>query len=67
VGRTERIEMNPMLMQMWMVAFGAYVERTKGSGVIVGYEAAKYADEVLRGAQKAAEEAKAEQSKVVMT
>jgi hypothetical protein len=58
---------NPMLMQMWMVAFGAYVERTKGAGVIVGYEAAKYADEVLRGAQKAAQEAKDDASKVVMT
>jgi hypothetical protein len=59
--------MNPMLMQMWITAFGAYVEEhvdTTG-GLALGYEAAKYADDVIKGAQKAAEEMKEAASKVV--
>jgi hypothetical protein len=60
--------MNPMLMQMWMTAFGARLEAARDmGGEAAGYKAAKYADEVLRGAQKAAQEAKDDASKVVMT
>ena len=58
--------MNPMLMQMWITAFGAYLEaHARTDGPTAGYEAAQYADDVLKGAQKAAAEAQADASKVV--
>jgi hypothetical protein len=54
-----------MLMQMWITAFGAYLEaHARTDGPTAGYEAARYADDVLKGAQKAAE-AQADASKVV--
>jgi len=57
--------MNPMLMQMWITAFGAYLEDSDEVGETGGYKAARYADDVLKGAQKAAAEALADASKVV--
>lgn len=58
--------MNPMLMQMWITAFGAYLEaHPRENGNDAGYEAAKYADDVIAGGQKAAAEQKEAASKVV--
>ena len=58
--------MNPMLMQMWLAAFTAYVEANWPlDGESMGYKAAKYADEVIAGAQRAATEMQAAASKLV--
>jgi hypothetical protein len=58
--------MNPMLMQMWIVAFTSYIDADgSNDGTLAGYHAAKYADDVIKGAQKAAEEMKEAASKVV--
>lgn len=58
--------MNPVLQQIWFTAFEAMIKESLArSGEAAGYKSAKYADEVVKGVIKAAEEAKGEASKVV--
>lgn len=61
--------MNPLLMQMWIEAFGVALAAERrihstGDAEQDGYRAAQYAEQAVAGAQRAAAEAR-EAGKVV--
>ena len=60
--------MNPFLMQIWMVSYEQFLARNLAEGrapVDAGFYAAQEAEEACKGAQRAANSAKGEASKVV--